>query len=77
LGNGRHGRRHARQHQASLAHDFSLPTADLFSYIQGGKGYWIQTTDSVVLVFNVPEPAGLLLMLPVLFIVSGLRRRTE
>ena len=44
---------------------------------QGGKGYWIQTTDSVVLVFNVPEPAGLLLMLPVLFVVPGLRRRAE
>ena len=29
---------------------------------EGGKGYWIQTTDAAVLVFNVPEPAGLLLM---------------
>ena len=44
---------------------------------EGGKGYWIQTTDSAVLVFNVPEPAGLLLMLPVLFVVTGLRRRAE
>ena len=44
---------------------------------EGGKGYWIQTTDSAVLVFNVPEPAGLLLMLPSFFVLPGLRRRAE
>ena len=43
---------------------------------EGGKGYWIKTTDPVVLVFNIPEPAGLLLTLPALFGVAGLRRRT-
>ena len=44
---------------------------------QGGKGYWIKTTDSAVLVFNIPEPAGLLLMVVGLFVVSGLRRRAQ
>jgi hypothetical protein len=44
---------------------------------EGGKGYWIKTTDSAVLVFNVPEPAGLLLMVAGLFVVSGLRRRAQ
>ena len=41
---------------------------------EGGKGYWITTDAPVELVFNVPEPSGLLLILAGILVVSGLRR---
>ena len=41
---------------------------------QGGKGYSIATDKPVELVFNVPEPSGLLLLLTGIFVMSGLRR---
>lgn len=44
---------------------------------EGGKGYWIETSAAAVLVFNVPEPSGLLLILVGCFAVTSQRRRAQ